>query len=130
MNQGRARLTGMGLSGRLLFHSQFQSFLHEERQRSRVAVQKIADADRAYCAVAEKAGQPQRPELLLDQARVVVRLAEKAAAASIATAEAGAVNGGAAELLFRARQQRRHVFGRGGGVPSLKLNRLAGARKC
>src|SRR6266513_2516930 len=101
MNQGRLRLTGTWLSGGLLFHSQFQSFLHEERQRSRVAVQKISGADRADFAVAEKAGQPQRPQLLLDQGRVVVRLAEKAVAASIATAEARAVKGGAVELPFR-----------------------------
>src|SRR5437773_11533107 len=119
----------MWLSGRLLFHSPFQSFLHEERQRSRVAVQKIAVADRPDFAVAEKAGQTQRAQLLLNQTRIVVRLAEKAVAAPVATAEAGAVNRGLAELFFRARQQRQHVFGRGRGVPSSKLNRLPRARK-
>src|SRR2546430_16259176 len=81
----------MGLSGRLLFHSQFQSFLHEERQRSRVTVHKIAVADRSDFAVAEKADQTQRPQLLLNQSRIMVRLAEKAVAAPVATAEARAV---------------------------------------
>ena len=38
---------------------------------------KIAVADRADFAVAEKSGQSQRPQLFLNQTRVVVRLAEE-----------------------------------------------------
>ena len=93
-------------------------------------MEKILFADGPDLTVAEEAGQTQRPQLLLNQACVVVRPAEQAVAAAVATAEAPAVNRGAAEPFFRARQQRCHVFRGSGGVPALKLNRLAEARQC
>src|SRR5437867_7825258 len=106
------------------------SFPDEQCQRSRVSVQKIALAHRTNFAIAEKSGQTRRPEVTLNQLHVVVRAAEQALPAPVATAKAAAIKGGAFELRFRARQQRQQVFGGSRRVPALKLNGLAETGQC
>src|ERR1051326_7293545 len=101
------------------------SFPDKQRERRRVAVKKIAVADRANFAIAEKPRQPQRPQLFLDPPRVVVRLAEEPMPAPVATAQAAAVDPGVVQALFRAREQRDHVLGGRPGVASLELKGLA-----
>src|SRR5947209_14907361 len=91
---------------RMLANRPRSSFPEEQRERRCVAVKKIAVADRADFAVAEKSGQSQRSQLLLNQTRVVVRLAEEPVAATVATAQAAAVYAGGVQVLFRAREQR------------------------
>src|SRR5436190_9997839 len=100
-------------------------FPDEQRQRSGVAVQKIAVANRSDFAVAEKAGQPQRSELLLNQSRVVVGMAEQQLPPAIATAQAPAIDRGATEFPLGARQQRHHVLRGSRRVPALKLDGLS-----
>ena len=57
-------------------------------------MQKILFADRAYLAVTEESCQAQGPKSPLDHLRVMIRSAKKTSAATIATAEAAAVNPG------------------------------------
>src|SRR5688572_7647208 len=62
------------------------SFLHEQRQRSSVAVHEVLFADRTYLAVAKEPRQSQRAQCALHMTRIVMRPAEHTLAAAIATA--------------------------------------------
>src|SRR5206468_11189081 len=69
----------------------------------------------------------QRPQLLLNQCSVVMRMAEQSMSPSVATAKASAENRGASQLLVGAREQLEHVFCGRAGVPALELDGLAEA---
>ena len=55
-------------------------------------MEKIPVAYRPDFAVAEKSGQPERAQSLLDLAGIVMRVAEQAVAPAVATAEATAID--------------------------------------
>src|ERR1700677_4410337 len=103
--------------------------LHKKRERGGKAVQKTFFTDGPNFPVAEKAGQGERAELLLDQGRIVVSHAEEILTASIAAAKAAAINRDIAQILFSAHEQFAHIFGRRRGITPLKLHGLAGAGK-
>src|SRR5438093_9945558 len=104
-------------------------FFHEQGQRGGVAVQEILLTHRSDLAVAKEAGQTERTQSFLDVAGVVVRHSEQMLAASVATAQAAAVNGLACQLLLCLAEQRLEILRAGGGVAALKLHRLACPRK-
>ena len=92
-------------------------------------MQKTFFADRTDFSVAEKSGEADRSEFLLDEDGVVVRRAEKIFSATVAGAKAAAVNRRAAEFFFRAREQFTHVLGRRRRVAPLELDGLSRARQ-
>src|ERR1700742_5144631 len=75
-------------------------------------MEEVLLTDRPDLAIAEKAGQPHGSKLALDSLGVMVRRAKKVLAASIATAQAAAVDGRAMELFLGGQEQFVHVFAR------------------
>ena len=90
-------------------------------------MQKISLSNRADFSIAKKSRQSQRPEPLLNHLRVMIRFAEHVLAAPVATAKAAAIDGGVAEVMFRAPEKLVHVLGRCRGGAPLKLHCLAQA---
>src|SRR5947209_3229041 len=105
------------------------SLLHKQRERGGEAVEEVLFTNRTDFAVAEKTGEADRPEAILNAFGVVIGPAKEALAAAIATAQARTVNLRVAKLFGCAPEQLVHVFHGGGGGTALKLHRLAGARK-
>jgi len=126
--------SGEGISGREhdappeKSNGELESLFHKQGKRRGVAVQKIFLADGTDFAVAEKSGESEWAELLFYQLGVVVWAPEKILAATIAAAEATAVNRRVGELFFCARQQFVHVLGRRHRVAPLELHGLPRAR--
>src|ERR1041385_4628229 len=80
-------------------------FLHKHGQRCGVAVQEVFLAHRPDLAIAKEAGQSEGAKSFLDVAGIVMRRTEQMLAASIATAQAAAVNGFARQFLLGLVQQ-------------------------
>ena len=104
-------------------------FFHEQRQRRGEAVQIIFFADRADLAVAVKSGEADRSQFLLHQFSIVVGHAEKIFSATIAAAEAAAVNRRTADFLLRVFEQIAHVLVRRRRVAPVELHGLTRARQ-
>ena len=101
---------------------------YKQGERRSVTVQEIFLADGADFAVAEKSGESNRAELFFNRLGIVVRVSKKILAATVATAEAPAVNSRVGELFFCAGQQFIHVLGRRRRVAPLELHGLSRAR--
>src|SRR5579859_4112607 len=92
-------------------------------------MQKALVANGPNLAVTEKTGQANRPQLLLDHLGIVVGLAKQALAASIATAEAAAVEWSLFDGGFSSNQQFVHILGGRRRRTPLELDGLAQARQ-
>ena len=102
---------------------------HKQRQRRRVAVQKILVADGPNLAVAEETRQPGEIKMRLHQRRIVARTAEKVFPAAIAAKQAATINLAAREFLFGPVQQLVQGLVGVHGITPLKLDGLAHARQ-
>lgn len=89
-------------------------------------MEEVALADGADFAIAEKAGNTERAEFLLDHAGVVVGRAEKVLSAAVATAQTAAIDGAAGKLRAGADEEVVQVLGGGLGVAAVELDGLAG----
>ena len=98
--------SGEGISGREhdvppdKSNVELGSLFHKQGKRRGVAVQEILLADGADFAVAEKSGESNRAELFFNRLGIVVRVSKKILAATVATAEAPAINRRVGELFF------------------------------
>ena len=84
-------------------------------------MQEVAVTDGTDLAVAEEAGQAERPQLLLHYAGIVMRCAKQVLTATVAIAQTPPVDPRVVESGLRPRQQFVHVFGGSGGVPAFTV---------
>ena len=104
--------------------------LHKQRQRGSKTVQEAFFTDRPNLAIAKETGKTERAKLLLRQAGIVIRHAKEIFSASIAAAQASAINSRAMRILLGTFKKLTHVLARRISIAPLKLHGLAGPGHC
>ena len=90
-------------------------------------MQKVFTGDGADLAISEEAGEAEIAKMFLHQVGVMVGAAEQIPTATVAAAEAAAIDHPVGEAIMGAEEQFVHLLRGASGITPLKLDGLAGA---